>query len=134
LVITNIVDGLYVSDDTYTIKELKEKHICYVVNVSGSKTEKEDYTFHLIDGPNPVKHYNLVLKRIKEERNKGKNVLVHCREGRSRSPFIVALYLSKLEKMTLLSAIDFVSLKHKKTDINKELLKAYMEDVGLYYT
>jgi len=134
MVLTRIIDGLYVGDDTYTTRELKNSHICYVVNIGGSKTEKEDYTFHLVDGPNPVKHYNLVLKRIKEERNKGKNVLVHCRQGKSRSPFLVALYLSKLEKMTILSAIDFVTSRHKQTDINKELLKTYMEDVGLYYT
>ena len=134
MVLTKIINGIYVGDDTYTVRDLKNNHICYVVNVGGSKTEKEDYTFHLVDGPNPVKHYNLILKRIKEERNKGKNVLVHCRQGKSRSPFIIALYMSKLEKMTLLSAIDFVSIKHKQTDINKELLKKYLEDVGLYYT
>jgi hypothetical protein len=133
LVLSRIIDGIYVCDDKYTIDDLKKNHICYVVNVGGSKTEKEDYSFHLKDGPNPIKHYNLILKRVKEERNKGKNVLIHCREGKSRSPFLVALYLSKLEKMTLLSAIDQVGLRHKPTDINKELLEAYMKDVGLYY-
>lgn len=132
--ITKILDGVFVGDDKYTIKELRKNHICYVINVSGSVTGKEDYTFHLLDGPNPIKHYNLILKRMKEEVNKGKNVLIHCREGRSRSPFIVSLYISKLDKVTLLTAIDTVSAKHKKTDINSELLKKYMEDVGLYYT
>lgn len=132
--ITKILNGLYVGDDKYTVQDLRKNHICYVINLCGNVTGKEDYSFHLLDGPNPIKHYNLILKRMKEEINKGKNVLVHCREGRSRSPFIVSLYISKLDKITLLSAIDFVSSKHKKTDINAELVKKYMEDVGLYYT
>jgi hypothetical protein len=42
--------------------------------------------------------------------------------------------MSKLEKITVLNAIDIVTSKHKDTDINKELLNKYMEDVGLYYT
>jgi protein-tyrosine phosphatase len=132
--IVKITDDIFLGNDKYTLDELRANNICFVVNVGGSDTGLEDYKFHLIDGPNPVKHYNLILKKIKEQVNKRKRILIHCREGKSRSPFVVALYLARHEKITLLSAIDEIKKKNKRTEINEEMLKRYMGDVGLYYT
>lgn len=132
--VVKITDDIFIGNDKYTINDLRANNICFVVNVGGSETGLEDYKFHLVDGYNPLKHYNLVLKKIKEQVNKKKRILVHCREGKSRSAFIVALYLARHEKITVLSAIDEVTKKNKKTEINEEMLKGYMGDVGLYYT
>jgi len=131
--IKKITDSIFICDDKYNINNLRAHNICFVVNVGGSDTGLEDYRFHLVDGYNPLKHYNLILKKIKEQVNKKKRVLVHCREGKSRSPFIVALYLARHEKITVLSAIDIVKKLNKKTEINEAMLKGYMGDVGLYY-
>jgi protein-tyrosine phosphatase len=133
MIIIKITDDIFLGNDTYTIDDLRANNICFVVNVGGSDTGLEDYKFHLVDGYNPLKHYNLVLKKIKEQVNKKKRILVHCREGKSRSAFIVALYLARHERITVLSAIDEVKKKNKKTEINEEMLKGYMGDVGLYY-
>jgi protein-tyrosine phosphatase len=132
--IVKITDDIYLGNDKYTIDDLRTNNICFVVNVGGSDTGLEDYKFHLIDGYNPIKHYNLILKKVKEQVNKRKRILVHCREGKSRSAFVVALYLARHERITVLSAIDEVKKKNKRTEINEEMLKGYMGDVGLYYT
>ena len=132
--IVKITDDIFIGNDKYSLDDLRKNNICFVVNVGGSETGLEDYKFHLIDGHNPIKHYNLVLKKIKEQVNKRKKILVNCREGKSRSAFIVALYIARHEKITVLSAIDVVKKASKRTEINEEMLKGYMEDVGLYYT
>jgi protein-tyrosine phosphatase len=132
--IVKITDDIYLGNDKYTVNDLRANNICFVVNVGGSETGLEDYKFHLVDGYNPIKHYNLILKKVKEQVNKRKRILVHCREGKSRSPFMVALYLARHERITVLSAIDEVKKKNKRTEINEEMLKGYMGDVGLYYT
>ena len=132
--IVKITDDIYLGNDKYTVDDLRANNICFVVNVGGSETGFEDYKFHLVDGYNPIKHYNLILKKVKEQVNKRKRILIHCREGKSRSPFVVALYLARHERITVLSAIDEVKKKNKRTEINEEMLKGYMGDVGLYYT
>lgn len=132
--IVKITDDIYLGNDKYTVDDLRTNNICFVVNVGGGETGLEDYKFHLVDGYNPIKHYNLILKKVKEQVNKRKRILIHCREGKSRSPFVVALYLARHERITVLSAIDEVKKKNKRTEINEEMLKGYMGDVGLYYT
>jgi hypothetical protein len=132
--ITKITEDIFIGNDKYTLDDLRSNNICFVINVGGSDTGFEDYKFHLVDGHNPIKHYNLVLKKIREQVNKRKRILIHCREGKSRSAFVVALYLARHEKITVLTAIDMITKLNKKTEINEEMLKTYMEDVGLYYT
>jgi protein tyrosine/serine phosphatase len=132
--IVQVTENIFVGNDKYNLDDIRNNNICFIINVGGSETSFEDYKFHLVDGYNTIKHYNLVLKKMREQINKRKKILVHCREGKSRSPFIIALYLARHEKITVLTAIDEVKKKNKRTEINDEMLKGYMKDVGLYYT
>ncbi|MBI2865352.1 MAG: dual specificity protein phosphatase family protein [Chloroflexi bacterium] len=50
-------------------------------------------------------------------------VLVHCAEGVSRSPFIVACYLARAERKKISVAIAEVAEKRPRTRIDAGLLK-----------
>lgn len=63
----------------------------------------------------------------------GGTVLVHCREGKSRSATIAAMYLMKAKKMKLKEALEFISENAWTPSINLTFLKELMGfEVELY--
>lgn len=69
----------------------------------------------LIDGPgNTPESVAEVLERLDELLRNGNRVLVHCAAGVSRSPFVIALYLSWKHEMPFDDAIDLVAERRSR--------------------
>jgi len=126
--INRILHRVYVGDSEYTQKDLDDFGITWVLNVGGKKTGVENYHRHLSDdGSNS---YIDVMDAVLQARQRilsGFTVLIHCRAGMSRSPYIIAKHLESFG-MDLFDAVQFVKEKHPMTQINQELL--HMENGG----
>ena len=55
-----------------------------------------------------TKQLDPVLKILKEEIDKGRNVLVHCQKGISRAPSVIMAFLIKYQKMTFDESLKFI--------------------------
>jgi len=120
--LVKILDRLYVGDCDYTAAALKQADISYVLNVGGQVTGCENYRQHLTDDGN--NEYSIIMglvQLIKTKIEVGDRVLVHCRAGISRSPFLAVKYLEWMG-MDLFTAIEFVREKHPALQINQDLL------------
>lgn len=73
--------------------------------IPASDVETYDISQHFIDA----------IEFVREQRNGGKNVLVHCHAGRSRSASIVLAYMIDDSSMDLFSA--YKHLKEKRSEI-----------------
>jgi len=122
-----ITRNIFVGDANYTKTGLERKGIGYVINVGGKKTGLEDFTWHLNDGPNPVDNYYHVLKELDEVVRNDSTVLVHCRGGFSRSPFIVALYLVYRHGVSIDNAISMMKKFHPITNIQPDMVRCFKE-------
>jgi hypothetical protein len=75
-----------------------------------------------------------VIEMIHEQRNKGKNVLVHCHAGIQRSCTIVALYLMKYYGMSAEEVIRFIQTKRpiafQPQPTFKKLIYAFYAGLG----
>jgi len=126
--INRVLHRVYVGDSEYTQKDLDDCGIRWVLNVGGKKTGLEDYHRHLSD--DGCNSFIDVMDAVLQARQRilcGATVLIHCRAGMSRSPFIIAKHLESMG-MDLFDAVQFVKEKHPMTQINQELL--HMEDGG----
>jgi len=112
-----IIDRLYLgnADTGKNLTQLRLHNITAVVNVSGGKvlfpSEINYYKVHLRDSDESNitdEQLEKTMEFIKDNITKGKNVLVHCSGGISRSPCYVIAYLAKYSGMTLESAVDHV--------------------------
>jgi len=54
-------------------------------------------------------HFDSTYDLITDHRSQGKNIMIHCRQGISRSATIVLAYLIREKKWTRRQAIEFVS-------------------------
>jgi len=124
--IAQILDWLYVGDFDYTEQALLDLKIDHVINVCGEKTGLEDTYLHLNDGPNPMVDYRFLVDVIQQCRDKKMRILVHCRTGMSRSPFIVALWLAQHNGMGIHDAITFVKIKHPVTLPVMDMVMEYL--------
>ena len=114
--------ALYLGDLTAAqdIEYLKENKISCVLTVADIKAlslPKSIVSSYLrIPADDSVSfklnaYYDQCFKFIQENRSRGKNVLVHCMAGISRSAAIVMGYLMATENMNLESAYKFVRKK-----------------------
>jgi len=123
--INQITCQLLVGDSKYSKRNISDAKIDTIVNVGGKNTKYQTFHLHLKDGPNPKKDYEKVLNYIQRHYNNGKKILVHCRAGISRSPFIIALFLSRNLEIDIDEAIQIVENKHPVTQINRKMLNYY---------
>ncbi|NIP67411.1 hypothetical protein GWN63_05060 [Candidatus Bathyarchaeota archaeon] len=119
--ISRILDRLYVGDRRFTSEDLAKLDISYVLTV-GDNPRPNHYWCPLVDGrgndwDDVLKAVNIVQYQL----TSGDIMLIHCDEGMSRSPFIVALYLNKIG-MSFKEATEFVRRRHPPTAINPHLL------------
>lgn len=120
--IVKILDRLYVGDSSYTDLDLKQLRINYVVNVGGERTGLEDVHIHLVDGGgNRYTDIQGVIGTLHQKIYFDHRVLVHCRGGISRSPYIAVKYLEQIG-FSLFDAIEYVKQRHPATQINQGLL------------
>ena len=120
--INQVLSRVYVGDSEYTKKDLKDLGIQWVLNVGGKVTGFEDYHVHLSDdGNNSQNDVMDAVFQTKIRATCNHTVLVHCRQGKSRSPYIIAKYLEAVG-MDMFDAVKFVKEKHPMTQINQDLL------------
>ena len=120
--INQILSRVYVGDSKYTKQDLDDLGIQWVLNVGGKKTGMENYHRHLSDDGNNSRID--VMDAVLQARQQilcGSTVLIHCRAGMSRSPYIIAKHLESMG-MDMFDAIKFVKEKHQMTQINQDLL------------
>jgi hypothetical protein len=123
---TEITDRIFIG----SINEALDKRLIESNNVTGilSLSMPLDYQPHtdvfakvrLYDGKeNPLASYVIAVKTLDAMLKKTMgNVLVHCTEGRSRCPFIVACYIAWKEKVGFDVVLSMISSKHKKTSVH----------------
>ena len=80
-----------------------------------------------------LKHFPKAIDFIEQNIANGGAVLVHCREGKSRSASVCAAYLMKAKKMKLTEALEFISENAWTPSINLTFLKELMQfEIELY--
>ena len=68
---------------------------------------------------NIAKYFVEAIEFIHETRSKGKNILVHCAGGVSRSTTFIIAYIMFIENLSFEKAYEFVKEKHPRTNPNK---------------
>jgi len=120
--IVKILDRLYIGDSQYTDLDLTHYNINYVINIGGHQTGLEDINYHLLDGcGNSYTDIQAIIGTVHQKIFFDNRVLVHCREGKSRSPFIAVKYLERIG-FSLFDAVEYVKQRHPATQINIDLL------------
>ncbi|EAS06094.2 tyrosine phosphatase (macronuclear) [Tetrahymena thermophila SB210] len=114
---SQILDFLYLgsSYNSNNYKELKVRtKISYILNVASelSNVYPEDFTYLKLDIDDIITqkiygHFQECIDFIEKARSEGKNILVHCIQGISRSASVVIAYLM-YKGMTLKESYDFV--------------------------
>lgn len=132
--INRVFDRIYVGESqpntdgspAFTDETLKEFGVTHVLNVGGvdlSHINTCIYPLHLTDdGENPRWIFSTALGKLEEAIRYGR-VLVTCRRGVSRSPFIVLLWLERMG-MSREEAYGFLKMRHPQTQISLELLES----------
>jgi len=125
--ISRILDRLFVGDSEYTRESLDKLGINFVINVGGKVTGLEDYHWHLTDdGNNPTWRLSTVLETLGDKiKHSTDRVLVHCRGGLSRSPYIILLWLRRMG-MSTVEAYAFIKQRHIAAQINLDLLRSWL--------
>ena len=114
-----VISGLWIGDAVAAVDPefFKKYNIKAVVNVTQDvempfKNLGVEYLHLNIDDSLKEKDINkmifylpMAVEFIKKERDKGKNVLVHCFAGLQRSACVVVAYLSIHHKMTIKEAV-----------------------------
>lgn len=110
---TKIRDNLYLGDRN-DVQEAKSNGITAILNVAAEIDDPD------IDGivnkkvgfrdtaQDAALHTDKAIVALKELIDSGKIVLVHCRMGKSRSPHIVAEYLSEAENKDYFDLYDSI--------------------------
>lgn len=74
-------------------------------------------------GGNDAGQFALAVASLKELLESHDRVLVHCHEGKSRSPTVIALYLATVKGIRFVDAVDLVKSRRTQADPHKELLR-----------
>jgi len=126
--------GIYLGDfvAAKNVEYLKQNKISCVLTVADVKSftlPKSIVPNHLIIPADDhqsfklSKYFTTCFKFIHENRSKGKNVLVHCMAGISRSSTIIIGYLMTNENMSLEIAYKFVRQKRRAAFPNFGFMK-----------
>ena len=119
-----IIDNIYLGGTmgASNYQFLKNNEIKYVVNISDNvpnffrereidylKIDKKD------DGEEDItrEDFDNAYKFILDTQKEGKNVLVHCYAGRSRSVALLIYYLNKKYDYTIQKSLDFLKERRK---------------------
>lgn len=130
-----VIDNIYIGNqyDAHNFSYLKLNNISYIL-VCGIEQEKpfQDnfiyLKFPIYDLPsvNISVYFCQALKFIHESQKKGKNILIHCAAGISRSASFVLAYLIFEKKLTYSEAIFFLKKKRNIIFPNEGFQKQLM--------
>ena len=129
IIISQILDRLYVGDSTYHREDLAKLGITDIINVGGVDLPYNQLLFiqHLKDdGTNEKWKFTTILDRMSRvlTHSYSRKLLVCCRAGISRSCFIILLWLVKTG-MSRDEAYKFIKEKHPAAQINIDLMESY---------
>jgi protein-tyrosine phosphatase len=113
---------------------LRSLQITHIVNLAGKCHYPSEFTygmFHIEDGSSASKidkNLPLILQFIDRARQNSPSnrVLIHCRAGLSRTPFIAVAYLMHWQHLTLLDAFDRVKTCRTQMRVHDEHLKVLL--------
>ena len=135
--ITKVCAGLYISDyeAAKDASALKALNITHVINISGHKNAHQTLFKYLkieqADGYEDItKHFDASNKFINSAFADGSCVLVHCKQGISRSASIILGFLIGHRARTCDSALKFLKEKYPKANPNYffiRSIKAWVE-------
>ena len=123
---TRIMEKMYVGDSDFTDEDLDRRHIDHVLNVGGVDihTTKFYTNIHLNDdGTNPSSAFSTILAVLDDAVKRGWTTLICCRQGMSRSVFIVILWLERMG-MSKDGAYDYVKRFHPIAQVNVDLWRS----------
>ncbi len=115
-------------EDAMRRVDLEKAGVTAVLSLNGFPTLSASNAFSwccvpLIDGPgNQPSSLRTAVEALHSLIEDGHKVLVHCAEGASRSPFVVACYLATYEKVTFDEALELVADKRPRVAITPALL------------
>lgn len=127
-----ILDQIYIgnSSDAEKFEEIKRNGITAILNVAHDLNRPWDLNVlslkvGLTDGPCPLNRIGLrvAVDMLSTLVNEGYEILVHCHNGVNRSPFVVAHYLSVVNKTDW--KIEFEKIKAMRPQCFR---KPWMED------
>ena len=132
-----IEDFLYLGScqTSKNVDGLHSINITHIVNLAGKCHYPSEFTygvFHIEDGLSKSKfekNLPLILQFIDQARaEKSTNrVLIHCRGGISRTPFIAILYLMHSLNMSLIDAFNRVKTRRPQIHLHEEHCKILLE-------
>lgn len=138
---SHIIDNIYLGSafNASNLLQLNNQNIKCIVNVTSEISNYyenynegfEYYNYNVLDSN--MDSINSVFEPVMDvlEKNKDKNILVHCFMGSSRSAVIVLLYLIKVKNFSFDYALEYLKKKRKIVNINTtffEELKNYLND------
>ncbi|CAF1147448.1 unnamed protein product [Adineta ricciae] len=135
---SELIDNFLYLGSSQTSKNLTGLHslnITHIVNLAGKCHYPSEFTygtFHIEDGVSKHKcerNLPLILQFIDQARHeKSTNrVLIHCRAGMSRTPFIAIVYLMHSTNMSLMDAHQLVKRCRPQIRIHEEHCKTLLE-------
>jgi protein-tyrosine phosphatase len=116
------------SQTSKNLDGLRSLNITHIVNLAGKCHYPSEFTygvFHIEDGLSKTKcekNLPLILQFIDQARQEkpSNRVLIHCRAGMSRTPFIAIVYLMHSMNMTLIDAFNLVKKCRPQIRIHEE--------------
>lgn len=123
------------SQTSKNLDGLRALKITHIVNLAGKCHYPSEFTygvFHIEDGLSKTKvekNLPLILQFLDEirEKNSSNRVLIHCRAGLSRTPFVAIAYLMHWRSISLLDAYRQVKQCRTQMRIHEEHLKILLE-------
>ena len=143
---SHIKDHIYVGNSLNACDKemLQTNKIRYILNVTQeiSNYFESDSTIHYLQIPildnndaRIIHHIDKVLSFIKEAKDAGSNILIHCYMGSSRSATCALLYLMKQYGMTFENAYQYSKKKRDCINISQtfsQQLRYFEENIDNY--
>jgi dual specificity MAP kinase phosphatase len=128
---SELIENFLYLGSSQTSKNLAGLHslnITHIVNLAGKCHYPSEFTyglFHIEDGSSKTKcekNLPLILQFIDQARQEksSNRVLIHCRGGISRTPFIAIVYLMHSMNMSLIEAFNLVKTRRPQIHIHEE--------------
>ena len=130
-----VVDGIYMGpfQSAFKTKELLEKNITHILNVSTKEYTKRKY-FKYLDiniydnhTEDARKYFRITNRFIKQAKESGGKVLVACVAGKSRSPTFILSYLIGIERIKLKDGIALLRQYVPEVEPNDSFMQQLQE-------
>ena len=127
--INYIIDNIYLGDCSHSEEELLTIGVSYIFNISMNHYREYKKIKEIKCPTEDIIEWNIletfpkIVDRIKELRDNGHTIYVHCHAGISRSASVIILYLIKYQKYSFREAFRFVRNKRSCIQPNPGFVK-----------